>query len=76
LGFPGFVTDRVASRLWARKRLSQEDWWGNRIAFLNMALVSENSTFLYATPDVCPREILLAVPCISSRTCLDPDADR
>jgi len=41
-----------------------------------MALVSENSTFLYATPDVCPREILLAVPCISSRTCLDPDADR
>jgi hypothetical protein len=68
LGFPGFVTDRVASRLWARKRLSQEDWWGNRIPFLNMALVPEESTFLFETPDVYPRENLLTVARIFSST--------
>jgi hypothetical protein len=60
LGFPGFVTDRVASRLWARKRLFQEDWRGNRIPFPNRAPVPEESTFLFETPDVCPQEILLA----------------
>jgi len=66
--FPGFVADRVASRLWARKRLFQEDWWGNRIPFPNMALVPEESSFLFETPDVCPREILLAAARISSCT--------
>jgi hypothetical protein len=68
MGFPGFVTDRVASRLWARKRLSQEDWRGNRIPFRNKALVREESTFLFETPDVCPRENLLAVARIFSST--------
>jgi hypothetical protein len=68
LGFSGFGAHRVASRLWARKRLSQEDWWGNRIPFLNMALVPEESTFLFETPDVYPRENLLAVARIFSCT--------